>query len=57
MTVQFTVAFKAVALVLIFNTYKNDCMGLLQKFQGLGWGESIATGMVEIREGCGGFRG
>ena len=56
MTVQFTVAFKAVAPVLIFNTYKNDCRGLLQKEQ-IGQGESIATGMVEIRDACGGFRG
>ena len=55
MTVQFTVAFKAVAPVLIFNTYKNDCMGLLQKFQ-IGRCESIATGMVEICDACGGFR-
>ena len=47
MTVQFTVAFKAVATVPIFKTYKNDCRGLLQNGF-LGQGEGIATGMVEI---------
>ena len=47
MTAQLTGAFKAVAPILTFKTYKNNCRGLLQ-IGVLGRGDGSGSGMVEI---------
>ena len=52
MTVQLTGAFEAVAPVLAFKTYKNNCTGQLQ-IGVLGRGDGSGWGMVEIGYECG----
>ena len=52
MTVQFTVAFKAVATVPIFKTYKNDCTAHLQ-IGHFGSGDDSEWGTVGIGYECG----